>query len=69
MAVCIKVLLIKGKAFEKNTKLNVINKRLSVEMNKRKQDQNHHKATNATGKVLPFRQVTYSSSTCIKSEK
>lgn len=53
--ICIMVLLSKGKVFEKNTELCVINKRLAVEMHHRKQDQNHYKVrTEATGKVPPI---------------
>lgn len=44
--ICITVLLSKGKLFEKNTELCVINKRLAVEMHQRKQDQNHYKVSN-----------------------
>lgn len=44
--ICIKVLLSKGKLFERNTDFSVINKRWAVETHQRKQDQNHSKGSN-----------------------
>lgn len=44
--ICSKVLLSKGKVFERNTHFSVINKSWAAETHQRKQDQNHYKGSN-----------------------
>lgn len=68
--ICIKVLLSKGKAFEKNTELCVIKKKVSSR-NTSKEARSKllwSEQLKQLEKSFPFRQVTYSSPAWIKSE-